>query len=74
MKQVQVQVYWFAHLQCRFLFSNISKLTKIKKGDLIEYTIREKVRSGQRSKSFRVGHYHGEIDEGEENLYIRFTA
>ena len=26
--------------------------------------IREKVRSGQRSRSFRVGHYHSEIAEG----------
>ena len=29
------------------------------------------MRSGQRSKSFRVVHYHGETDEGGEKLYIK---
>ena len=32
------------------------------------------MRSGQRSKSFRVGHYHGEIDKEGEKLYIRHIA
>ena len=32
------------------------------------------MRGGQRSKSFRVGHYHVEIDEGREKFYIRHIA
>ena len=48
--------------------------------------MREKVRSGQRSRSFRVGHYHSEIAEGgivhgegegnitKENPYVKFLT
>ena len=32
------------------------------------------MRSGQRSKIFQVGHYHGEIDEGGKKLYITHIA